>query len=184
MTLTPQASPPVPSLWVSRFMPLIRKGGRVLDVAAGSGRHTRLLLKARYHVVAADRDINALRATFADRSGCEIIGLDLEDGAPWRLGGGFDGIVVANYLHRPLFPDLIAALSPGGVLIYETFMRGNEKFGRPSNPDFLLRPGELLEAFSRELTVLAFEQGIVAAPRPAAIQRVAAVKGEAGDLPP
>lgn len=183
MTSTPQAPSPVPSPWLRRFIPLIREGGRVLDLAAGGGRHTRLLLDAGYRVAAVDRDVAALKQAFAGRSGYEIIGLDLEDGGPWRLGGGFDGIVVANYLHRPLFSHLIAALASGGVLIYETFMRGNEKFGKPSNPDFLLRPGELLAAFSRDLAIIAFEQGFVAAPRPAAIQRIAAVKGEIGDLP-
>ena len=113
---------------------------------------------------------------------CEIVEIDLEDGGPWRLGGGFDGIVVALYLHRPLFPDLIAALAPGGVLIYETFMRGNERFGR-RRFDFLLKPNELFDAFSRDLTVVAFEQGEVIEPKPAMMQRIAAVKGAAAKVP-
>jgi hypothetical protein len=98
------------------------------------------------------------------------------------LGGGYDGIVVTNYLHRPLFAPLVAALAPGGVLIYETFAVGNERFGRPRNPDFLLRPGELLTAFA-DLTIVAFEQGEIIRPRPAAIQRIAAVNGPVGRLP-
>jgi hypothetical protein len=108
--------------------------------------------------------------------------IDLESGAGWPLGGGYDGIVVANYLHRALFPALAGALAPDGALIYETFAIGNERFGRPSNPDFLLHPGELLEVFA-VLTVIAFEQGEVAVPRPAVIQRIAAVSGPLGRLP-
>ena len=107
---------------------------------------------------------------------------DLETGAPWQFGGGFDGIVVANYLHRPLLPAIAGALAPGGLLIYETFARGNERFGRPRNPAFLLAPGELLAAF-RGLTIVAFEQGEVAVPRPAVVQRLAATAGPLGRLP-
>lgn len=99
------------------------------------------------------------------------------------LGYGYGGIVVTNYFHRPLFPAMVEALAPGGAVLYETFMLGNERFGRPSNPDFLLRPGELLEAFGSALTVVAFEQGIVDAPRPAAVQRIAAIKGPPTALP-
>jgi SAM-dependent methyltransferase len=172
-----------PSAWIGRFLPLVRPGGRVLDLAAGAGRHTQRLRENGYQVVAVDRDVAALRARFAADHGCAIVELDLEDGGPWRLGAGYDGIVVANYLHRPLLPSLIEALAAGGALIYETFMAGNERFGKPSNPDFLLRPGELLDVFARSLTIVAFEQGIVAAPRPAAVQRLAAVKGDVGALP-
>jgi SAM-dependent methyltransferase len=155
---------------------LIRPQGRVLDLAAGGGRHTVLLREHGYRVVAADRDVSALVAAFADDPVCAIRAVDLESGA-WALGQDYDGIVVVNYLHRPLFPALIAALAPGGLLIYETFAAGNERFGRPSNPDFLLRPGELLAAFGTALTVIAFEQGIVDRPRPAVVQRIAAAKG-------
>jgi SAM-dependent methyltransferase len=183
MQLTPVPDVPVPSPWVRRFLPLIAAGGRVLDLAAGRGRHTRLLRANGYQVVAVDRDATALRAALAGDAAAEVIEADLEDGGPWRLGQGYDGIVVANYLHRPLLPALADALAPGGALIYETFMAGNERFGRPANPDFLLRPGELLAAFGDRLTVVAFEQGSVAAPRPAVLQRIAAVKGEAGPLP-
>ena len=108
--------------------------------------------------------------------------IDLEAGAAKPLGIGYDGIVVTNYLHRPLLPVISGALAPGGVLIYETFAGGNERFGRPHNPDFLLRPGELLDAFAT-LTMVAFEQGEVSAPRPAVIQRIAAVAGPLGRLP-
>ena len=164
-----------PSAWVCRFAPLIRPGGRVLDLAAGNGRHTILLRGRGFQVVAADRDTTAL-ASLADDPSCTISTLDLEDGSAWALGQNYDGIIVTNYLHRPLFPALIAALAAGGILIYETFASGNERFGKPSNPDFLLRPGELLDAFGTALTIIAFEQGIVEQPAPAVIQRVAAAK--------
>ena len=173
-----------PSRWVRRFAPLIRPGGYVLDVAAGAGRHTRLLLDMGFRVTTVDRDIEALQPLAGDR--CTVRQVDLESGAPVDalapLGGGYDGIVVTNYLHRPLFPALVGALAPSGVVIYETFAVGNERFGRPSNPDFLLRPGELLEAFAG-LTLIAFEQGEIAVPRPAAIQRIAAIAGALGRLP-
>jgi SAM-dependent methyltransferase len=161
-------------------VPLIRRGGRVLDLAAGSGRHTRLLLESGFAVCAVDRDISALSPLAG--AGCEVRQIDLETGAPWPLGGRYDAIVVTNYLHRPLLPAIAQALAPGGVLIYETFARGNERFGRPHNPDFLLRPGELLRAFAM-LTVVAFEQGEISVPRPAVIQRIAAVAGPLGHLP-
>ncbi len=161
-------------------MPLIRRGGRVLDLAAGSGRHTRLLLESGFTVCAVDREISALLPLAG--AGCEVRQIDLETGGPWVLGTGYDGIVVTNYLHRPLLPAIVQALAAGGVLIYETFARGNERFGRPRNPDFLLRPGELLDAFSM-LTIVAFEQGEVSVPRPAVIQRITAIAGPVGYLP-
>jgi len=164
-----------PSPWVCRFASLIRPHGRVLDLAAGNGRHTALLRDRGFSVVAADRDTAALGA-FAGDPACAIHTIDLEDGGPWALGGSYDGIVVANYLHRPLFPSLIDALALGGILIYETFAVGNERFGRPSNPKFLLRPGELLAVFGSALSVVAFEQGVVEVPKPAVIQRIAAAK--------
>ena len=177
---SPQSSAQ-PSLWVKRFLPLIKPGGRVLDLAAGSGRHVRLLCDCGFAVCAVDRDTTAL-AALAGPS-CEVRRIDLETNDPWPLGDGYDGIIAANYLHRPLLPAIASALASGGVLIYETFARGNERFGRPHNPDFLLRPGELLEAFSA-LSVVAFEQGEVSVPRPAVIQRLAAVRGPVGPLPP
>jgi SAM-dependent methyltransferase len=151
---------------------LIRPAGRVLDLAAGKGRHTRLLLDHGFAVCAVDRDIAALRPLAGPR--CKVIEIDLETGAPWPLGGGHDGIVVTGYLFRPLLPAIGDALAQDGVVIYETFALGNEQLGRPRDPAFLLRPGELLEAFGG-LTVVAFEQGRVVFPRPAIIQRIAAI---------
>jgi SAM-dependent methyltransferase len=167
-------------VWVKRFLRLIKPGGLVLDLAAGSGRHVRLLRDRGFVVCAIDRDTTAL-STFAGRR-CEVRRIDLETDGHERLGDDYDGIIVTNYLHRPLLPAIAGALAPGGVLIYETFALGNERFGPPRNPDFLLRPGELLEAFTT-LTVVAFEQGQVSAPRPAVIQRLAAVLGPIGPLP-
>jgi hypothetical protein len=173
-----------PSAWVRRFAPLIRQGGHALDLAVGAGRHTRLLLDMGFRVTAVDRDVEALRSLAGPR--CSVREIDLESGAPesvlGALGGGYDGIVVTNYLHRPLLPVLAEALAPGGAVIYETFAAGNERFGRPSNPDFLLRPGELLEVFAG-LSVITFEQGEISLPRPAVIQRIAAVAGPLGRLP-
>ena len=176
---SPQSST-APSVWVNRFLPLIKPGGLVLDLAAGSGRHVRLLRDCGFAVCAVDRDTTALLA-FAGPC-CEVRRIDLETDDRRQLGDDYDGIIVTNYLHRPLLPAIVRALAPGGVLIYETFARGNERFGRPCNPDFLLRPGELLEAFTT-LTVVAFEQGEVSVPRPAVIQRLAAVLGPMGPLP-
>ena len=168
--------PSDPSAWVRRFAPLIAAGGSVLDLACGYGRHARFLEDSGRRVVAVDRDAQAL-AGLADRAGIRALQADIENG-DWPCGAQrFAGIVVVNYLHRPLFPRLVEALDEGGVLIYETFMSGNERFGRPSNPDFLLRPDELLDVFGQQLRVVAFEQGEVAQPQPAILQRLCAVKG-------
>lgn len=165
-----------PSDWVRRFSGLIPRDGWVLDLACGGGRHARFLAGLGHAVAAVDRDA-AMLAGLAGLAGVTTLQADLE-GGPWPCPGrSFAGIIVTNYLHRPLFPALADALAGGGVLIYETFMLGNERFGRPSNPDFLLRPGELLEAFGARLTVVAFEQGEVAMPKPAVVQRLCAIRG-------
>ncbi len=169
-----------PSTWVRRFLPLIGPGGLVLDLAAGSGRHSRLLRDTGFAVRVVDRDVSALLPLAGPH--CEVRQIDLESSAAWPLGNGYDGIVVTNYLHRPLLPAIGRALAPGGILIYETFALGNERFGRPQNPVFLLRPSELLDAFAM-LTVIAFEQGEVTSPRPAVIQRIAAIAGPLCRLP-
>jgi SAM-dependent methyltransferase len=166
-----------PSDWITRFAGLVKPGGRVLDLAAGGGRHARYFLARGHGVVALDRDTTRL-ADLADPAtggGAEVIEADLEDGAPWPLEGrSFDAVVVANYLYRPLFPALRGALAPGGVLLYETFAVGNEAYGRPRNPDHLLRPGELLELARGHLEVVAYEAGLVERNGPAVIQRLCA----------
>jgi SAM-dependent methyltransferase len=161
---------------VTRFAPLVRSGGSVLDLACGSGRHVRWLVAQGYRVTGVDRDAAAL-AELADLgASVDLVTADLE-GAPWPLPGRrFDGIVVTNYLWRALLPRLAEALAPEGVLVYETFALGNEAFGKPSNPDFLLRPGELLAAFEG-LRVLAFEDGYEGEP-PRCVQRLAALNAD------
>lgn len=165
-----------PSPWVARFAHLA--DGTLLDVACGSGRHTRLFAKQNLPVTAIDRDLSRL-GNLHDLPGVTALEVDLESETPWRPDvASWDTIVVTNYLWRPLLPHLVTALRPGGVLIYETFAVGNEAFGKPSNPDFLLQPGELLDAISGTLTVVAYEHGEVATPQPAVIQRICAVRSE------
>jgi SAM-dependent methyltransferase len=161
------------SAWVQRWANGIAPDGRVLDLACGNGRHTRLLAAHGYEVWAIDRDAQAL-AALSGVTRVHPIEADLED-APWPLAGlRFDGIVVTNYLHRPLFPRLLDALTETGVLIYETFRAGNERFGKPSNPAYLLQPGELLQLVHGRLRVIAYEDGYCSMPGPAMIQRIVA----------
>jgi SAM-dependent methyltransferase len=174
--------PDEPSPWVKRFAALIPAGGTVLDLACGAGRHARLLASLGYAVEAVDDNADAL-AQLADVPGITTRRANLE-GGPWPYYGfAFDGIVVTNYLHRPLMPHLARALAEGGVMIYETFMVGNERFGKPGNPAYLLRAGELLELFGRRFSVVAFEQGEVSRPRPAVVQRICVRRGNGFSLP-
>ncbi len=163
-----------PSRWVERYAHLVHTGAALLDVAAGRGRHARLFASRGARVTAVDRDAAAL-AALDGVAGVRTQLVDIE-GGPWPFGDTrFDAIVVTNYLHRPVIDTLLGALAPDGALIYETFAAGNERHGRPSNPDFLLDAGELLERIRGALTVVAFEQGEILAPRPAVVQRLAAV---------
>ncbi|MDH3593660.1 MAG: class I SAM-dependent methyltransferase [Rhodospirillales bacterium] len=169
-----------PSPWVRRFAGRVPAGGRVLDLACGGGRHTRLFLELGHPVLAMDRDI-AWIADLAGRPDLESLEVDLEDGRPFPLAGQrFAGVVVTNYLYRPHLPALIESVAPDGVLIYETFARGNERFGRPSNPDHLLEAGELLEAVRGSLRILAYEDLDVERPKPAAVQRICALREDPG----
>lgn len=170
-----------PSPWVARFAPLIPAGGQVLDLACGRGRHARYLAGLGYRVEAVDRDAEAL-ASLADIPGISLRQADLEEGGWPYLGRVFDGVVVTNYLYRPLLPQILALLAENGVLIYETFMVGNELLGKPENPAFLLRRGELLDLVKGRLTVAAFEQGRVERPRPAMVQRLCALRGGLAQL--
>ncbi len=176
----PHRSPGAASSWVLRFASRVPQGGPVLDLACGPGRHVRLFLARGHPVSAVDIDLSGI-ADLKGRAGLETLAADLEDGRPFPYAGRrFAGVVVTNYLYRPLIPALVAAVAPGGVLIYETFARGNERFGRPRNPAHLVKPGELLEAVRGKLRVLAYEDLIVDDPRPAAIQRICALN-EAGE---
>ena len=167
-----------PSAWVARFVALIPTG-EVLDLASGAGRHSRLVAAFGPPVLAVDRSAESL--ALAAGVGIKTLQCDLESGNAWPFAPDrFAGIVVTNYLHRPLFDPMIASLAQGGILIYETFAQGNEQFGKPSNPAFLLAPGELLEIARRHaLRVLAFEDGYVAEPKPAMVQRICLIKADA-----
>ncbi|CAG2129439.1 class I SAM-dependent methyltransferase [Cupriavidus numazuensis] len=176
-----------PSDWVMRWAHLVRPAGRVLDLACGSGRHARWFAQRGHAVVGVDRDAEAVAALPAPIGGRVE---DLEQGA-WPLAdeAPFDAIVITNYLHRPLWADLAGALAPGGVLLYETFASGNETVGKPSRPDFLLNPGELLEvARTHGLRVIGYEDGVLEVPRTAFVQRLCAVREVAhtagGSVPP
>jgi SAM-dependent methyltransferase len=176
--------PTEPSPWIARFASLIPAAGDVLDLACGGGRHARLLAGMGYRVEAVDRDAAAL-STLAGVENVTTRCADLE-GGPWPYYADvFDGIVVSRYLWRPLFPQIFNCLAEGGVLIYDTFMEGQQLYGKPSNPAFLLRPGELLELVGKRFTVVAFEQGeIVGADgNPQMIQRICARRGRPDRLP-
>lgn len=190
MSIPPPPQAPVahagdaPSVWVLRFMPLIKHGGSVLDLAAGHGRHARILARAGLMVEAVDRHPAALEV-LRGIDGVHAHAADLESGNWPYASRRFDAVLVTNYLWRPLFPALVGALAAGGVLIYETFGIGNERFGKPSNPEFLLRPGELLEVARQSgLGVLAFESGLVSHPRAAIVERICARRQDHEAPPP
>ena len=159
------------SAWIARFAHLVPPAAPVLDLAAGGGRHSRFFADRGHPVLAVDKDVSRLPGGLA---------WDLEDGRPWPFANRrFGAVVVVNYLHRPTLAATISLVAPGGLLLYETFARGHEAFGRPRNPDFLLRPGELLQAASGRLVVLAYEHGEVEGPKK--VQRIAAIDpGPAG----
>lgn len=167
-----------PSDWVVRWAPLLRHGGAVLDVACGQGRHVRWLASRGHAVTGIDRSETALAGLAGLAGVAETVLADIENG-PWPLLQAgqprqFDGVVVTNYLWRPLMPTLAASVAPGGVLIYETFAAGNETVGRPANPDFLLQTGELLASFAG-WRVVAFEDGYLPQPE-RFVQRLCAVR--------
>lgn len=171
---TEQVSP-----WIRRWTPLCPAGQRVLDLACGAGRHTRWFAQHGYPVTAVDRNADAVAPL---RELAEVVVADLEQGA-WPLPGHmFGAVVVTHYLWRPLWPHLLDAVAEGGALLYETFAAGNETVGRPSNPDFLLQPGELLETVRGRLRVIAYEDGYLDDP-PRYVQRIAAVRDVPGAGP-
>ena len=178
--MTPHASPAPspPSPWVQRWSALVPEGATVLDLACGHGRHLRWFAQRGCRVTGVDRDAAALAASTGLG---ELITADVENG-PWPLPGRrFDAVVVTHYLWRALLPVIVDSVAEGGVLVYETFAAGNETVGKPSNPDFLLRPGELLQACAGLRTV-AYEDGFLDAP-PRFVQRIAAVREAAGAGP-
>lgn len=164
------------SPWVRRFAPVIPKGGLILDLACGAGRHTVLLASLGHQILAVDRDISMMETLKSAL--IQTLKLDLEDSEWPLLKQEFSAIVVTNYLYRPFLDELPKMLCEGGVLIYETFAEGNAQFGKPSNPNFLLKPGELLALAQRSgLKVIAYEDICLDQPKPAMVQRICAVKG-------
>jgi SAM-dependent methyltransferase len=166
---------PPPSDWVESWVSVIPQGGKVLDIACGSGRHARYLAALGFTVEAVDNDLSACADLLAIQ-GVSLRQFNLES-EPWPYApSSFQGVVVTNYLHRPLFPDLIETLAPGGVLIYETFALGNERYGRPKNPNYLLLSGELLEVVRGKLRVLAYQDVLLERPHLACVQRICAIR--------
>jgi len=172
------------SPWLQRWAHLLPAGGQVLDVACGRGRHLRWLAGRGYRLTGIDRDADALAASadLAANARIELITADIENG-PWPCAGRtFDAVLVFNYLWRPLWPHLLASLAPGGLLVYETFAAGNETVGKPSRPDFLLQPGELITRCNG-LHIVAFEHGFLDTPA-RFVQRVVAVRPALDGGPP
>ena len=160
-----------PSPWIVQYAGLVSAEAIVLDLAAGRGRHALFFAERGHRVTAVDRDLSRL-AVHANIEGLQA---DLEDGSPWPFEGRrFGAVVVTNYLHRPVMPALLDAVAPDGVLLYETFMVGNERFGKPTRPEFLLQDGELLELVRGAFSVIAYEAGPVGDPHRAMVQRIAA----------
>jgi SAM-dependent methyltransferase len=160
-----------PSRWVTRFSHLVRPGGRILDVAAGNGRHCQWFLDSEHPVLALDRDLS--RLSWLAHPLLERLEADLEASEGWPLGEQtYDAVVVTNYLWRSIFDDIVGAVSHDGVLIYETFAAGNERYGRPRRPEFLLQPGELLARVVPRLEIVAYEHGYSDVPSERVIQRI------------
>ena len=174
-----------PSAWIRRWAHLVKPNGTVLDVACGHGRHTYYFHQLGHPVTVLDRSQADIESIAIDARVCEKVVADIENDA-WPLAGrDFDAVVVTNYLWRPLFPNLLASMAARGVLMYETFAAGNETVGRPSRPDFLLQPGELLE-ICKDLRIVAFEDGFIAGSDypPRFVQRIAAVRETLFDQTP
>ena len=168
-----------PSDWIARFAHLVRPQGQVLDIACGLGRHMRMFHASNHPVTGIDRAQEAIDAV-ANLG--QAIQADIEN-SPWPLPGQqFDAVVVTNYLWRPLWAQILDSVKPGGVLLYETFGQGNEVFGKPSRPDFLLAPGELLK-ICEGWTIVAYEHGQLHQPE-RVVQRIAAIKPGADSADP
>lgn len=168
--------PEEPSPWIVKYAPLINKKGRVLDLACGNGRHAMWFAKHDFYVDAMDCDAQVV-SNMEGINNINVMIVDVEASNWPQSDQRYDGLVVSRYLYRPLLQTLATMLNPGGVLIYETYMVGNERYGKPSNPDFLLRQNELFEAYSPLLNIVSFEQGEEEMPRPVVMQRICAIKG-------
>ncbi|MGH2719670.1 MAG: class I SAM-dependent methyltransferase [Actinomycetota bacterium] len=181
-TSTLPLGPPAHSAWVARFAGMVPPRAPVLDLACGGGRHTRLFAEAGHRVTAVDVDVSRL-GDLAENPLVEAVPADLEGGEPFPLTARtFGGVVVSNYLYRPLMEDLVRAVAPGGVLIYETFSEPNAAIGgRVTNPEYLLRHGELLELVRGRLRVVAYEDLVEGIPgQLAAVQRICALRPSEG----
>ena len=166
---------PMPSEWIREHTKLISPGGSVLDLACGSGRHTSFLLKRGNNVTALDRDISQLKDV-PETKNLKILEHDLEGALRWPFAPqAFDGIIVANYLYRPLFSEIVKSLAPQGILIYQTFAVGNEKYGHPRNPQYLLSKDELLQVFGKRLHVVKYSHGLIKRPFPAVMQSICCI---------
>jgi SAM-dependent methyltransferase len=166
------------SAWVTRWSHLVAPGAPVLDVACGFGRHMRWFAARGHPVTGVDRSAEAIGSL---QGLGQAVQADIENG-PWPFAGRrFGGVIVTNYLWRPLLPVILDSVEPGGALIYETFAAGNETVGKPSRADFLLRPGELLRA-CQALRIVAYEDGFLDAPA-RFVQRIAAVRPAGGEPP-
>ena len=168
-----------PSQWIARFAHLVRPQGQVLDIACGLGRHMRMFHAKHNGVTGIDK---AQAAIDAVANLGPAIQADIEND-PWPLSGQqFDAVVVTNYLWRPLWPQILDSVKPGGLLLYETFAQGNEAFGKPSRADFLLAPGELLQVCNG-WQIIAYEHGQLRQPE-RVVQRIAAIKPAAENSNP
>ncbi|MBR72101.1 MAG: SAM-dependent methyltransferase [Rhodospirillaceae bacterium] len=164
-----------PSQWVVRHSKYIKNKGNVLDLACGTGRHTRYLLSLGHHVTAIDIDISKMKNINTYNS-LDKIQYNLEKSS-WPLQDRiFDGVIVTNYLHRPIIPFILESLATNGTLIYETFAVGNESYGKPKNPDYLLKRGELLDICHKKLSIVAYEDIVVKKPKQAVLQRICAIR--------
>jgi SAM-dependent methyltransferase len=159
-----------PSEWITRFAHLLPPQAQVLDIACGSGRHAAYLAQCGHRVTGVDRNTEALALLPAS---VKAVTADIEN-SPWPLPGQqFDAVIVTHYLWRALWPQILASVRAGGVLLYETFGQGNERYGKPSRPDFLLAPGELLQVCAG-WHVVAYEHGVRSQPD-RVVQRIAAI---------
>ena len=164
-----------PNKWVECYSSLIPFGKGVLDLACGSGRHTGMLLNNGYQVTAVDIDTTLVKQNFSNKK-LNIVKCDLETLSSWPFGkNSFLGIIVVNYLHRPLYSRIMESLEEGGVLIYQTFADGNSRYGKPKNPDYLLKRGELKTVFGG-MRIISYQHGYLSYPSQSVVQRICCIK--------